>query len=94
MSDKDRDFRITFRASGDIEESLRIAAERLTGGNVSRLINDWLKERLEQERLLPHQVDEREELIRGIESEFSVEELRELLTQRQRERTVTELQSH
>jgi len=38
--------RITFRADAEIAPLIRFEAERSFGSNVSKLINEWLKDRL------------------------------------------------
>lgn len=85
------------RQSVSLSSELLTAAKRFAEQEkktFSGVVAEALTNLLTEYGALPEQRDEREELIRGIESEFSIEELRELLTQRQRERTVAELQLH
>lgn len=44
--------RITFRPADQIEAGIRRKAKETHGGNISALINDWLRERLEEEGML------------------------------------------
>lgn len=74
---------IYFSAS-TLEAGRAFAAEREM--KFSSLVDKALRNELEREGALPEQRDEREVIIRGIEEEFTLEELRELLRGRQGEK--------